>query len=432
MNKWLEQYHSKLTSAGEAVKTIESGDRVVLGLACGLPRALTRALADRAHKLKDVEVVHLVSIEEGCYCLPEMAGHIRHNSLFVGPATRCAVNEGRADYTPCLFSEVPRLFKEGYLPVDVAMIQVSPPDDFGYCSLGISVDCTRAAAECARKVIAQVNRNMPRTMGDSFMHVSQFHYIVEFDEPLIELPRPHITEVEEQIGRYVAELVEDRATLQLGIGAIPDAIIRFLKDKRDLGIHTEMFSDGVVELYEEGIVTCEAKSLHRGKMVATFLMGTKKLYDFVNDNPVVEMYPVDYVNDPFIISQNSRMVSINSALQIDLLGQVCAEMLGGRQYSGVGGQLDYVRGASRAKGGKAVIAMPSTAQKGQYSRIVVALEPGTAVTTTRNDVHYVVTEYGIANLRGKTVKQRARELISIAHPRFRDRLTYDAQKAGLL
>lgn len=290
MANWKESYLSKLTSAEEAVKAIKSGNRVVIAHACGEAKNLSVAMVDRAPELENVEVVHMVAMGMAEYCKPEMAKHFRHNALFVGATTRVAVNERRADYTPCFYSEIPRLFKDGYLPVDVAMIHVSPPDAHGYCSFGISVDYTKPAAECAKTVIAQVNKNMPRTLGDSFMHVSQFDYIVEFDEPLIELPRPKITEVEENIGRYVAELIEDGSTLQLGIGAIPDAILGCFKEKRDLGIHTEMFSDGVVDLYEAGVITNQAKTLHKGKLVATFCMGTKKLYDFVSDNPEVAMY----------------------------------------------------------------------------------------------------------------------------------------------
>lgn len=416
---WKRIYDSRLTSAAEAVNAIRPGDRVVLAHACGEPQALSAAMVARKPELHDVEVVHMVSMGKALYCQPEMRHHFRHNSLFVGASSRKAVKEGRADYTPCFFSEIPRLFKDGYLPVDVAMIQVSPPDEHGFCSLGISVDYTKPAAEAAQTVIAQVNKNMPRTMGDAFMHVSQLDYLVAVDEPLIELPRPTIKSDEESIGRYVSTLIEDGATLQLGIGAIPDAVLMFLKDKRDLGIHSEMFSDGVVDLYEAGVVTNQAKTLHKGKMVATFFMGTPKLYRFVDNNPMVAMYPVDYVNNPYIISQNHKMVSINSALQVDLSGQVCADTIGLTQYSGVGGQVDFVRGASMAPGGKSIIAMPSTAGGGKYSRVVATLDPGAGVTTSRNDVHYIVTEFGIASLRGKTLRQRARELINVAHPDFR-------------
>lgn len=426
MLNWKSIYQSRLNSVEEAVKAIKSGDRVVVAHACAEPQALTSAMVDRAQELRDVEVVHQVAMGKALYCKPEMQGHFRHNSIFVGATSRQAVNEGRADYTPCFNHEIPRLFKEGYLPVDVTLIQVSPPDEHGFCSLGISVDWTISAAQCAKTLIAQVNKNMPRTLGESFMHVSQFHHIVELDEPLIELPRPKISRVEEGIGKNCSELVEDGSTLQLGIGAIPDAVLMFLKHKRDLGIHTEMFSDGVVDLYEAGVVTNQAKTLHRGKMVATFLMGTSKLYRFVDNNPGVAMYPLEYVTDPFVISQNFKMVSINSALQVDLTGQVCADTIGFTQYSGVGGQVDFVRGCSRAPGGKSIIAMPSTASGGKLSRIVAVPDTGAGITTSRNDVHYVVTEYGIANLRGKTLRQRAKELIAIAHPDFRK----DLEKAA--
>lgn len=428
---WQEEYKRKLVSAEVAVKSINSGDRVVVAHACGEPQALTDALVKRAPELENVEIVHMVAMGKAEYCKPEMAGHFRHNSLFVGATTREAVNQGRADYTPCFFSEIPRLFREGYLPVDVALIQVSPPDKHGFCSLGISVDYTKTAAENARIVIAQVNRYMPRTLGNSFMHISQFNYLVEADIPLIELPRPQISEVEEQIGQNVSKLIEDGSTLQLGIGAIPDAVLMFLKEKKDLGIHTEMFSDGVVELYEAGVITNQRKTIHKGKMVATFLMGTKRLYDFVNDNPVVEMHTVDYTNDPYIIGRHEKMVSINSALQVDLTGQVCADTIGLRQFSGVGGQVDFVRGTSRSPGGKSIIAMPSTAGNGKFSRIVAFLDQGAAVTTSRNDVHYIVTEYGIADLRGKTIRQRAKALIEIAHPQFREELWKEVKARGL-
>lgn len=426
MLDWKNIYESRLTSAAEAVKIIRPGDRVVLAHACGEPQALSGAMVARAPELHNVEVVHMVAMGKALYCQPEMKEHFRHNSLFVGATSRKAVKEGRADYTPCFFSEIPRLFQDGYLPVDVAMVQVSPPDEHGFCSLGISVDYTKPAAESAKTVIAQVNKNMPRTMGDAFMHVSQLDYIVALDEPIIELPRPTISHEEESIGRHVAELIEDGSTLQLGIGAIPDAVLMFLGDKHDLGIHSEMFSDGVVDLYEAGVVTNRAKTLHKGKMVATFFMGTKKLYQFIDNNPLVAMYSVDYVNNPFVISQNHKMVSINSALQVDLSGQVGADTIGLTQYSGVGGQVDFVRGTSRSPGGKSIIAMPATAGGGKYSRIVATLDPGAGVTTSRNDVHYVVTEFGIASLRGKTLRQRARELISVAHPDFRQ----DLEKAA--
>lgn len=423
---WLEHYHKNLKSADEAVKVIESGDRVVLGHACGEPRILPEAMVKRAKDLNDVEVVHMVAIGQAAYCRPGMEKHFRHNSLFAGGATRRAIGEGRADYTPCFFSEIPSLFGKS-LPVDVALVQVSPPDKHGFCSLGISVDYTRSIVEYARTVIAEVNPHMPRTYGDSFVRVEDIDCFVPSEEPLYELPRPQIGPVEEAIGRSVAGLVEDGSCLQLGIGAIPDAVLGFLKDRRDLGIHSEMFSDGVLDLVEAGVVTGQKKKLHRGKLVATFLMGTTRLYQWVHENPQVRMYTVDYINDPYVIAQNDNAMSINSALQVDLMGQVCADTLGPLQYSGVGGQVDFIRGAARSRGGKSIIALPSTAMGGKVSRIVCGLDPGSAVTTSRNDVHYVVTEYGAAELRGKTVRQRIKSMIDISHPSFRESLTAEAR-----
>lgn len=419
---WKEIYNKKQTTAEEAVKAVSSGQRVVIGHACGEPQSLVDAMVNQAARLENVEIVHMVAMGKAKYCQPGMEKHFTHNALFVGGSTRKAVNEGRAVYTPCFFSEIPRLFRNGSLPVDAALIQVSKPDEHGYCSFGVSVDYTRPAALAAKTVIALVNDQMPRTLGDCFIHVSELDYIVEASVPLIELPKPEISEVEEKIGYHVAQLVEDGSTLQLGIGSIPDAVLLFLQDKKDLGIHTEMFSDGVVELVESGVITNKAKSYHPGKIVANFLMGTKKLYDFVNNNPMVEMYSVDYTNDPFIIAKNPKMTSINSALQVDLTGQVCADTIGYKQYSGVGGQVDFVRGASRSEGGKSIIALPSTAMGGKLSRIVTHLDEGAAVTTSRNDVHYIVTEYGHAQLRGKSLNERAKALIEIAHPDFRESL----------
>lgn len=419
---WQEIYKQKLVSAEDAVKHIQSGNRVVTGHAVSEPVQLIDAMLKNKDQYENVEIVHMVAMGKGEYTKPEMAPHFRHNALFVGASTREAVQAGRADYTPCFFTEIPRLFQEGYLPVDVALIQLSRPDEHGYCSFGLSNDYTKPAAENAKLVIAEVNDQMPRTMGDSFIHISELDYIVETSYPIIELKPPKIGEIEKAIGEHCASLIEDGSTLQLGIGAIPDAVLLFLKDKKDLGIHSEMFSDGVVELVESGVITNKMKTLHKGKMVVTFLMGTKRLYDFVNNNPSVELYPVDYVNNPCVIMQNYKMVSINSCIQIDLMGQIASESIGLKQFSGVGGQVDYVRGTSMARDGKSIIAIPSTAAKGKVSRIVPFLDEGSAVTTSRNDVHYVVTEYGIAHLRGKTLKQRAKALIEIAHPDFREQL----------
>ncbi|MFX0179604.1 MAG: acetyl-CoA hydrolase/transferase family protein [Candidatus Hodarchaeota archaeon] len=427
MKDWKDDYSQKCTSKEEAILNIESGNRVVFGHAAGEPIVLVDELVRQKDRLQNVEIVHMVPLR-GCeYCLPEMKQNFRHNSLFAGAGTREAIKEGRADYTPTYFSEIPRLFRDNILPVDVALIQLSPPDEEGYMSYGVSVDYTVQATKSSKIVIAEVNRQMPRTKGAN-IHISDIDYIVETDRPLIEIPLPKITEVEERIGRNIASLIPDKANLQLGIGGIPDAALKFLQEKKDLGIHTEMFSDGVVELYEKGVITNKYNNLHPGKFIATFLMGTKKLYQFVDNNPNVEMHTVDYTNNVMIAGKVKNLISINSALEVDLFGQVCADTLGYQQYSGVGGQVDFVRASSLSLGGKSIIALPSSNKKGTISRIVTKLNEGACVTTSRNDVHYVVTEYGIANLRGNTIHQRANALINIAHPNFRDQLKEDFYK----
>lgn len=421
-------YNQKLTTADEAVKNIHSGHRVVLGHAASEPKVLVSAMVQNHSAYKDVEIVHMVSLNNASYTKPEMASHFRHNALFVSGSTRSSIKENRADYTPCFFYQIPELFTTGNMKIDVAMIQVSPPDENGYCSFGLSVDYTKPAALSADLIIAEVNDQMPRTMGNSYIHISEIDHIVETSYPMLELPLPKIGEIEKAIGKHCASLIDDGSTLQLGIGSIPDAVLLFLKDKKDLGIHSEMFSDGVVELVEAGVINNSKKTLHKGKMVATFLMGSKRLYDFVNNNESIEMHPVNYVNDPCIIMQNHKMVSINSCIQVDLMGQVVSDSIGLTQFSGVGGQVDYVRGSSMAKDGKSIIAMPSTASKGTISRIVPFIDEGSAVTTSRNDVHYVVTEYGVADLKGKTLKERASALIEIAHPEFRVQLQLEWDK----
>lgn len=424
---WQNYYKERLVTAEEAVAKIHSGDRVVLQHACGEPVYLVDKMVENAAAYKDVEIVHMVAMGKGAYCLPENAEHFRHNSLFVGGSTRKAVESGQGDFTPCFFFEIPRLFHTT-LPVDVVLISVTPPNAEGKVSLGVSCDYTVEAVKTAKTVIAQVNPSMPYTYGGTELSVEDIDVFVEHEEPVIELPQGRIGEVEKAIGRNCATLIPDGATLQLGIGAIPDAVLLFLKDKKDLGIHSEMFSDGVVELAEAGVITNAKKTLKPGKFVVTFLMGTKRLYDFVNNNSNVEMQPVDYVNDPYVIAQNDNLISINSCVQIDLMGQVASESVGLKQISGTGGQVDFVRGASASKGGVSIMAFPSTAAKGTVSKIVPFLDHGSAVTTCRCDVDYAVTEYGVAHLKGETLRTRARNLIAITHPDFRAPLIEEFEK----
>lgn len=414
-------------SAREAIRLIQNGDRVVIGHAAGVPLAITDVMAEHKEDYRDVEIMQMVSMGNAKFAEPGTEGHFHLNSMFLGAHSRQAVKEGRGDFTPCCFSEIPGLFRD-YLPVDVAIIIVTPPDKDGYCSCGISVDYTLPAARCAKRVIAQVNPRMPRTHGDTFLHVSEIDAFVEIEEPILELAIPKIGEVERAIGENCAKLVHDGDTLQLGIGGIPDAVLLFLKGKKDLGIHSEMISDGVVELIEAGVITNKRKTLHPGKTVVTFLMGTKRLYDYADDNPSIYMCGVDYVNDPFVIAGNDNLISINSCIQVDLQGQVAAESAGLSQISGIGGQTDFVRGARRSKGGKSIMAIASTAKKGTVSKIVPFLDEGAAVSTSRTDVDYVVTEFGIAALRGKSLKQRAAALIRIAHPDFRKGLREEYEK----
>jgi acetyl-CoA hydrolase len=424
-------YHEKLTTPEEALKAGRSGDTVYVHPGCAAPERLLDALVARHAELESVRIVHLMSMGRADYVRPGMEPHFRHAAFFTGKNTRDAINEGRADYIPIFLSEIPRLMRSRRVPIDVALIHVSPPDEHGFCSFGVGVECTKAAAETARVVIAQVNPHMPRVLGDSFIHVRNITSIIEADVPLVELPRVRMSEAFEQIGKNVASLIEDGSTLQLGIGGIPDAVLYHLRDRRHLGIHTEMFSDGMVELVERGIVTNERKNLHPGKIVASFVLGTRPLFDFIHNNPIVEFHPSDYVNDPFVIAQNHRMVAINSAIQVDLTGQVCSDSIGNTVYSGFGGQVDFIRGASRSEGGKAVIALLSTARNGEVTRICTHLDEGAGVVTSRADVHYVVSEYGVADLHGKTLRERAKALIGIAHPRFRDELEQGARARRL-
>ena len=427
---WTRLYESKVTTAAEAVQAVGSGDRIFLTGNCSVPQRLLAALVDRAPELKDVEIAHALTIGSSDYVAPEMEGHIRVNSLFIGPNVRKAVQEGRADFTPVLLSEFPLLFSSGALPLDVAFVHLSPPDEHGFCSYGIETGLTKSPAESARIIIAEVNPNMPRCLGDSFIHIGRLDYVVPVDYPLLELPMAEgeSAELHTTIAEHIAELIPDGATMQMGIGAIPDAVLQFLFHKKDLGIHTELFSDSVIELVEAGVVTNARKTLHPGKIVAGFMLGTKRLYDWAHDNPMIELHRTEYVNDPFVIARNYRQVAVNSAIEVDLTGQVCADSIGPRLYSGVGGQLDFVYGASRSEGGVPVIALPSTAKGDEISRIVPTLKPGAGVVTTRNHVHYVVTEHGVADLYGKTIRQRALALIGVAHPKFREELTAAARE----
>lgn len=427
-DEWQTKYADKICRAETAVSEIRSGQRVLIGSGCAEPQMLVDALALRGNELSDTQVTHLMTLGLAPYAEPKLRQGFRHNALFIGPNVRDAVAEGRADFTPVFLSEVPQLLRSGQLPIDVALISVCPPDEHGFCSYGVAVDIVKAAAESARLVIAEVNSNMPRALGDCFIHASAIDRMVISDRPILELAVPEPDDVAKRIGRNIADLIEDGSTLQLGIGTIPDCVLASLHDKKDLGIHTEMFSDGVIELVERGIINGSRKTIHRDKIIASFVLGTRRLFDFIDNNPLCEFHPTEYTNDPFCVAQNEKMISINSALQVDLTGQVCADSLGTYFYSGIGGQVDFVRGASRSKGGKPIIALPSTAQDGKESRIVATLNPGAGVVTSRGDVHYVVTEWGAANLHGKTVRERAIALIHIAHPKFREELMESARQ----
>ena len=430
---WVDMYRRRTTTAEEAVKVIGSGNHVWVHGGCNNPEELLDAMVARSGELEGVHVVHILTFGRADYAAPEHAASFRACALFTGGNVRPAVNEGRADFVPVHLSQIPRLIQEGYVQVDVALIHISPPDEHGFCSYGVGVESTKAAAERAKIVIALVNKQMPRALGDAFIHVSKLTHVVEVDRPILELPMvTEIGDVAKAIGQHIADEIEDGATLQMGIGEIPDAVLLFLKHKKHLGIHTEMFSDTMVELFESGVITNEAKTLHRGKIVASFVLGSKKTFDFIDNNPFVDFHPSEYVNDPFVIAQNEKMVAINSALAVDITGQVCADSIGRSIYSGFGGQVDFIRGSARSKGGKPVIALPSTAKDDTLSRIVDTLLPGSGVVTTRADVHYVVTEYGVARLFGRSLRERALEMIKVAHPKFRDELTAAARARKLL
>lgn len=424
---------SRVITAEEAVTKIQSGQRVFLTGNCSTPQKVLAALVEYAPNLENVEICQALTVGNADYVSPAMEGHLRVNTMFISANIRKAVQEGRADFTPVLLSEFPLLFKNKILPVDVALVHLSPPDEHGFCSFGIECGLTKSPAESARIIIAEVNQQMPRTLGDSFIHISRINYIVPVDYPLAEMKMAEEgpDDVTERIAGYIADLIPDGATMQMGIGAIPDAVLKYLYDKKDLGIHTELFSDGVIDLVEAGVLTNARKTLHPGKILAGFIIGSRRLYQWADDNPLIELHPTEYVNDPFVIAQNERQVAINSAIEVDLTGQVCADSIGPKLYSGVGGQLDFIYGASRSKGGVPIIALPSTAVMRDgtvVSRIVAMLKQGAGVVTTRNHVRYVVTEYGVAELYGKHIRQRVHALVNIAHPDFREDLLKQARE----
>jgi 4-hydroxybutyrate CoA-transferase len=419
---WIDQYKSKAVPVEEAVSVVQSNDRIFLSGNAATPLLLTSALAHRASDLSNVEVNHVLLLGEDPLSKPGMSKHFRHNSLFVGPGDRQSIADGYSDYVPIHLSQIPALFCDTYIPLDVALIHVSPPDAHGFMSFGVECAASKAAAENAKIVVAQVNERMPRTLGDVFIHVSRVHKIVECSVPILQLQPITASEIEERIADFITPLIEDNATLQLGIGGIPDAVLARIEGKQHLGIHTEMISDGLVEAIDKGIITSQKKTLHPGKVVATFVLGTQKLYDYAHNNPLFELHPCDYTNNPFIIAQNEQMVAINSCIEVDITGQVCSDSIGTKIYSGFGGQVDFIRGAAYSKNGKPIIALPSTTKNGTVSRIVSHLKHGAGVVTSRADVHYVVTEYGVASLHGKNLRQRAEALIAIAHPTFRQEL----------
>ncbi len=431
---WRERYADKVVPAARAVKNIGRGARVFVGSACGEPQALVRAMAEAGAGFTDTEVIQVLTLGVAPYTDPKYAPAFRANAFFIGNSVRGAVNQARADYTPIFLSQVPGLFKSRRVGIDVALVMVSPPDEHGFCSLGVSVDITKSATESAKLVIAQVNSHMPRTLGDCFLHVSQIHCLIDHDEPLLEWPVSEPDEVTQQIASHITRLVPDGATLQLGIGRMPDAVLSQLTDKNDLGIHTEMFSDGVMKLSRTGVITGKQKTLHKNKIVGSFAAGSRELFDFLDNNPQIEMHPSEYTNDPFVISRHDNMVSINAALEVDLTGQVCADSIGQMLYSGIGGHADFSRGAALAKGGKSIIALPSTAhtKDGLRSRIAACLAEGAGVVTTRGDTHYIVTEHGTAYLHGRTMRERAMSLISVAHPDFRSELLHAAKRRRIV
>ncbi|MFZ1917801.1 MAG: acetyl-CoA hydrolase/transferase C-terminal domain-containing protein [Terriglobales bacterium] len=429
---WQIDYKKKLRTPQEALLYVQSGMRVYIQPGCAEPETLVEALMQRGPSVEGVEIVHMLTMGTAPYVAPEMADHFRHNAVFIGANVRDAINDGRADYTPIYLSEIEELFVSGAMPLDVALVQVSPPDSHGFCSYGVGVDTTLTAANCARFVVAQINDQMPRTFGDSFIHVSDIDVLVESSRPLPEMKRAEITETQTAIARNVADLIEDGSVLQTGIGGIPDAVLSLLMDRKDLGVHSELVSDGVIPLIEAGVINGELKNFKPRKVIVGFVLGSKQIFDFVDNNPIFEFHPTAYVNDPALIARNDKMVAINSALQVDLTGQVCSDSIGNHFYSGIGGQVDFLRGASRSHGGKPIIALSSTAKKDTISRIMPTLSTGAGVVTSRGLVRYVVTEFGVAYLHGKSIRERAKALIEIAHPKFREQLYEYCEKTKWL
>lgn len=429
---WETEYAKKLRTSDEALRYVQSGMRVYIQPGCAEPETLVEALMRRGPEVYDVEIVHMMTMGCAPYVAPEMAGHFRHNAMFIGGNVRDAINDGRADYTPIYLSEIEDLFESGAMPLDVALIEVSPPDSHGFCSFGVGVDTTLTAARCAHYVVAQMNDQMPRTFGDSFIHVSEIDAVVESSRPLCEMKKPATSELNATIAGNVASLIGDGAVLQTGIGGIPDAVLPLLMDRKDLGVHSELISDGVIPLVEAGVITGARKTFKPRKIIVGFAVGTKKLFEFVDNNPILEFHPTAYANNPVLISRNDNMVAINSALQIDLTGQVCSDSIGNQFYSGIGGQVDFLRGAAHSKGGKPIIAISATAKEGKLSRIVPMLSPGAGVVTSRGLIRYVVTEYGVAYLHGKSIRERAQALIEIAHPSFRNELYEYCEKTKWL
>jgi 4-hydroxybutyrate CoA-transferase len=425
---WQIEYRKKLRTPDEALRCVQSGMRVYIQPGCAEPETLVEALIRRAPAVLDVEIVHMMTLGCAPYVAPEMAGHFRHNAVFIGANVREAINDGRADYTPIYLSEIEELFENGEMPLDVALLELSPPDSHGFCSFGLGVDTSLTAAKCARYVVAQINDQMPRTYGDSFIHVNELDAVVESSRPLCAMKKPEITDLHVAIARNVAALIEDGSVLQTGIGGIPDAVLPFLMDRKDLAVHSELVSDGVIPLINAGVITGARKNFKPRKIICGFCLGTKTMFDYVDNNPIFEFHPTAYVNDPLLIARNDKMVAINSALQVDLTGQVCSDSIGNQFYSGIGGQVDFLRGASRSKGGKPIIAISSTAKNGTISRITPMLSPGAGVVTSRGLVRYVVTEFGVAYLHGKSIRERTKALIEIAHPKFREELNEYCEK----